>query len=301
MLKISSALKLIVILVVLFWLIIPGVCDELQTSPQAPKIPTEQQSEGSLKREEKTNQAKQKTINLPVITPTNQTKELKNDPQNNRQKSADEGAEFCIFSGYKFRITDLALVAFTFILSICTAGLWYVTRKAMISTQRAFVFLKDIEFKEISDRINPTTAHWQFFPHWENSGGTPTKNLTISVGCDKFTFDPNHKIHDDIELIYKTYKDIPLMIGPKAVVVSQPIELPETNVGALDFITKTYLRDTYKVYMWGEAKYHDIFWGTKQHVTRFCVELFFIEQPHGMIRIAPMMSFNYYKKYNYAD
>ena len=96
-----------------------------------------------------------------------------------------------------------------------------------------------------------------------------------------------------------------MMIGPKTNIVIQAIEFPETAIDILDDIAKIYLRDIYKVYMWGEAKYIDIFDGTPQHTTRFCVELFFTGETeyigHIAMRKEPTMSFNYYKKYNYAD
>jgi hypothetical protein len=125
--------------------------------------------------------------------------------------------------------------------------------------------------------------------------------LTISVSCDVF----NHELPDDFEFTYDEMKDISMMIGPKANIVIQAIEFPETYIDTLDDIAKIYLRDIYKVYMWGEAKYFDIFNGTSQHSTRFCVELFFTEEIEFIsnikIRKEPIISFNYYKKHNYAD
>jgi hypothetical protein len=62
-----------------------------------------------------------------------------------------------------------------------------VAKTTLTSTQRAFVFLKDIKFKEIRGRGYTSMGGnyeitWLFFPCWANSGDTPTRNLTINIG-----------------------------------------------------------------------------------------------------------------------
>ena len=174
----------------------------------------------------------------------------------------------------------------------------------MVSTQRAFIFLKDIEFKEISDRMDPNSVRWQFFTKWENSGDTPTKDLTISLGCDLF-FEMHPlpaELPDNVDFPYNDFKDVPIVIGPKAFITAPSITLPEANLDKLKLAIKPH-HNQYRFFMWGEAKYRDVFRFTKKHTTRFCVELSFEEQfhPGEVIRKQPIMSYNYYIKHNYAD
>lgn len=306
MLRLNNFLKFWIILLSLLWLNISGICNELKTSTQAPQITTEQKSKSSLETKTDIDKTKQATTKFSVIVKENKSPEQKYNSKNNRQESANQGAEFCIFSGYRFRITDLALVVFTFVLAICTAGLWFVTWRAMVSTQRSFVFLKDIEFNEIRTRGDYKVTKWKLLPRWENSGDTQTKKLTISIGCIILY----EELPDDFNFPYISCNEIPhinaistipIMIGPKANILTEYIEVPETDMEVLDHFTQPDMHNFHKIYVWGEAKYKDIFWFTKQHTTQFCIELFFTEQISSGIRREPIMSFNYYKKYNYAD
>ena len=185
-----------------------------------------------------------------------------------------------------------------------------VARDALTSTQRAFVFLKDIKFRQTRDPGDYSIIAWQFFPQWENSGGTATKNLTISVGARIIhaqlssnhipnNFDYSYVIDNipkDMEVSYtniRPLKDIPLMIGPKAEITSQQLNLT-TQMNMIRFI----IDGPVYFFLWGEAKYNDIFDGTPQHCTRFCVELHFTNQSGEQ---TPLMSFSYYGNYNCAD
>jgi hypothetical protein len=231
------------------------------------------------------------------------------------------------------------LVLFTYRLWKATVGLWEVSQRqsrdmkasiavaqeaaeaakksakvadeSLTSTQRAFVFLKDIKFKEIRGRgyspiSNYIQTTWQLFPIWTNSGDTPTRNLIISVNCQVFDvplpedFNFPYINADRSDFLSFTYfatpQNVPMMIGPKAEIGTEPLVIADDH-NSISYIEKSH----YFIYMWGEAKYYDIFEGTPEHIARFCVELIFTEQMVGIIREPPLMSFHYYKKYNYAD
>ncbi len=95
-----------------------------------------------------------------------------------------------------------------------------VARDSLISTRRAFVFLKHItaEPAMIARGLggNQEAQHWFFSPCWVNMGDTPTKNLTISIHHKVF----DYEIPRDFDFPYDNRPNgttnIPMAIGPKA-------------------------------------------------------------------------------------
>lgn len=178
-----------------------------------------------------------------------------------------------------------------------------VAKKSLNTTRRAYVFLKDIEVRETQGRGSMSAIQgqmrWQLFPRWQNSGDTPTRNLTISVGCkvserelpDNFMFPyTNEELSDDCEYSCNTQRNIPMVIGPKADIITVPLLISETHNDIARIMS-----DHLFLYVWGEAKYIDVFDATLTHCTRFFVKLSFpekfIEQPLLI----------YYEKYTCAD
>ncbi|MDD5642433.1 MAG: hypothetical protein PHX53_12345 [Syntrophales bacterium] len=168
-----------------------------------------------------------------------------------------------------------------------------LTRQNMISTQRAFVFLKDIDFEPIRAPDDYRKYAWKLSPRWGNSGETPTKNLFISVNCGVF----DGELPENFPFPYSAQKNVPMLIGPKTDILSEAIELIVKDDRIYYYILNPF--SIYRVYMWGEAIYSDIFDGTMQHYTQFCVEMLFTEQQGSGKPL--LKSFTYYKKYNCAD
>jgi hypothetical protein len=195
---------------------------------------------------------------------------------------------------------DRSLVRYTGILAIFTAilafftiilaGISYwqgrLTKRALTSTQRAFVFLKDIDINPVRGS-REVVVQWKFSPRLENSGNTPTKNMFVSINCDIF----EDKLTDDHHFAYTVQKDMPIMIGPKAEVWSKPFYVYMTE------IEKVY-RGIGHLYIWGMAEYNDVFNKRQRHRTCFCYKLI-IERDE--VPLIAMTSFFQSTKYNYAD
>jgi hypothetical protein len=62
-----------------------------------------------------------------------------------------------------------------------TAALLKVIRDAMFISNRAFVFLRKIDWQFIGQKSTHTIVSWTFTPQWENSGNTPTKYMTSRI------------------------------------------------------------------------------------------------------------------------
>jgi hypothetical protein len=142
-------------------------------------------------------------------------------------------------------------------------------RSAMIESNRAFVFVKNIEHRFIGKKTTHTITGWNFFTQWENGGNTPAKNRTAHVNWDVFEqpIEFNFEFPDLSDVVSGGG-----MIGPKAIMHSHteiPVEIfDKTRTGAAH------------VYMWGWTDYNDIFQQAKRHRTEFCVEII----AHGDVR-----------------
>ncbi len=142
-------------------------------------------------------------------------------------------------------------------------------RGAMIASNRAFVFVKNIEHRFIGKKTTHTITGWNFFTQWENGGNTPAKNRTTHVHCGVFEqpIEFNFEFPDLGDVVSDGG-----IIGPKAVMHSHT-EIP------VEILDKTRSGGAH-VYMWGWTDYNDIFQRTKRHRTEFCVEIIV----HGDVR-----------------
>jgi hypothetical protein len=181
----------------------------------------------------------------------------------------------------------LWLVGFTGVLAASTIGLWIATwrastgqardmkasiaaaenateisRQAMIAGERAFIFATGaLPFWEPDAATG--NYNWRFCPQWTNTGDTPTKNMTMN--CECLLRDTPLPAGFDFE--GATTATGTALIAPK---FSSGGGLAPRNAA----ITPQDILDTQAgtkyLYLFGWAKYHDVFPDTPQHITRFC-------------------------------
>jgi hypothetical protein len=144
-----------------------------------------------------------------------------------------------------------------------------VAREALVSTNRAFISPKFIS--TLSHRFDDAKdKYWySIIPIWENSGNTPTRDMTIYVNS---YFEPTPMPPDFRFPPFIGSKKIPIFAGPKATFGGSFIgktgdELAEVKAGTKFF------------YMWGEARYRDIFVDTPEHITRFAYQVTVLGDP----------------------
>lgn len=136
-------------------------------------------------------------------------------------------------------------------------------RDAIFTSNRAFVFLKKIEYQFIGDNLSRTIVKWKFVPHWENGGITPTKDMANHISFAVF----DRPI--DLGFEFSDYGDPEVghtMIGPKAIMHAAHIDVP------VDVLEKVRNGEVH-AYIWGWADYNDMFPSTDRHRSEFCVEL----------------------------
>lgn len=192
--------------------------------------------------------------------------------------------------------TDWRMVIPTWILAVSTIGLsvytamlWKATgqlvqesRGSLLSTQRAFVFIKAFEVHKIDD-----PKKLVIIPQWENSGGTPTKNMLNHVNWKLFDKD----IPDDFGFPdFSGEEGTPTLIGPHATQYASPLEIDAQHIAAVT-------ENKGRIFIWGWADYDDVFIGTTRHRTEFCNEVIITSVADNGITIR----FRLHKKHNGAD
>jgi hypothetical protein len=141
-------------------------------------------------------------------------------------------------------------------------------RDALVIQQRAFMTAKEIRFEPLTI-FGIKGATWLANVFWENSGNTPTKNLTIIANCvsgfEQLT-DPAHIPKAKQGSTFRVTTITKAVFGPKQ--INRAGLCPVTSLDAVlgQFGAFTHL------YVYGVAIYHDIFDQSSWRLTRFCFQ-----------------------------
>jgi hypothetical protein len=156
--------------------------------------------------------------------------------------------------------------------------------------QRAFVFPGQVHIRSHLDTATKK-IWWSFHPTWGNSGNSPTRNLRINVNRWLET----KELPNDFNFPSKG-ESIPTLIGPHGTIGSDPItvqgdELVRVQKGELYF------------YIWGWAKYRDVFPDTQEHVTRFAYRVTLLGDPtkHAGAKNIVEPRFDLFPRFNCSD
>ena len=141
-----------------------------------------------------------------------------------------------------------------------------IAKDALQSVQRAFLIQSPI----FANDIDPTTHEQRGLNvniRWDNSGDTPTRNMTALMSFQERVNPITEKIALTDVWDPRISKIItPGLVGPKG----------HANVGLVNIpwplVTNVYLKKTH-FYVWGWARYRDVFKDTPNHITRYCLEL----------------------------
>jgi hypothetical protein len=141
-------------------------------------------------------------------------------------------------------------------------NLWFLkatvdtSKLAMIASERAYVHNSGFRFFSHPDPQGQT--FWRIRPRWSNIGNTPTRDLRL---------DTHYELRDS-ELPLD-YPFVPGELVPGTIHPKETVEPIFYNISGTDLLAvmqaKKYL------YIWGTARYRDMFPGNKEHVTKFLV------------------------------
>jgi hypothetical protein len=156
-----------------------------------------------------------------------------------------------------------AIAVFTIVLVAVTNRQAKLTKEALIADKQAFVFAEGI-FSNWEVGGQPGLYNWRFRPIWRNSGDTPTRNLVIQTNCELR--------NSPLPLGFNFSSSTPTgggLLGPGATANGgMAPAMPGAAITPQDI--KDVQNGTKFLYLWGSARYHDVFPKTPQHVTRFC-------------------------------
>ncbi len=164
-----------------------------------------------------------------------------------------------------------------------------VAERALMSTERAFVFLDDIN---VDWQVRPRGSSSVEFtllrvkPRWRNAGTTPTRNMVISVN---WTHWPPTGNQTGIGVYDASVPAKVMFLGPRAFEWSEAIKIPGN-------VATEALEGRQEIIVWGRVEYEDIFENTKPHFTEWCYKLDIAAQS-GNITIQPVA----FSAYNRSD
>jgi hypothetical protein len=140
-----------------------------------------------------------------------------------------------------------------------------ISREALTSVQRAFVYPRPDVQSVPPDTVQRGQVRMQIV--WENSGSTPANAVTIHVS-HHFSPTPLPQNFD-----YPDYWDqgvphvsTPTYIPPKGSTASDMMSLSKEEIMGI-------LGGRLRYYIWGWARYRDVFPSTPRHLTEFCYEV----------------------------
>ena len=97
---------------------------------------------------------------------------------------------------------------------------------------------------------------------WNNNGTTPTRKMFVHYSYLPMKELPNNFPFPDLGDL----RPIPTYLGPKGVFYSSSQTLSVNQLNEISEGSNGY-------YIWGWAKYRDVFAGTKDHITKYCYRI----------------------------
>ncbi len=178
---------------------------------------------------------------------------------------------FCWARDAAKRDSDLITALATAFIGAFTIALWVVSYRQTKDSeiiQRAYVNYGGTTRAVFVDPKVQKVTGWIVFPQWANSGETPTRHLTMHDNTNEHAVKdyPSNDFFNDqwnANVALKDRKQIPMLIGPKGTVNATGLWVPVEELLHVK-------AGTDMIYIWGWAKYHDVFKGTPEHITRFC-------------------------------
>jgi hypothetical protein len=190
----------------------------------------------------------------------------------------------------------IALAIFTAALVVSTILLWRATLKtariaerALIDTERPFVFPHEMRAPFVIHARTKAIVKWNFSIVWKNSGAVPAMSVYTYFGMHISSI----LLPDDF--VFTEENDtrfVKSVIGPDTLTESGPIPIRAENLEQI-------IREPQYLYFWGWAEYDDALPSTPRYRTEFCRQVII----HGDPANAPTISFSFitHPSHNGAD
>jgi hypothetical protein len=136
-----------------------------------------------------------------------------------------------------------------------------IAKLAMTASERAYVHFNGLRW--ISHRnLSDGSVFWRLRPQWINSGNTPTRHLRCYIHYEI----RGNELPIDYPFTPEPHPEIPTLIAPNGIIESAHRDITGADLVAIRERTK-------HLYVWGIARYRDVFPGTPERITKFCVSI----------------------------
>jgi hypothetical protein len=159
-------------------------------------------------------------------------------------------------------VATVIIAIFTIVLALASGRQANLTREALVADKRAFLFA--IQISPVWEKVGDE-YFWRVRPVWRNYGFTPTRKLRTYVDCEirNSVLPPDFNFRHDPTQIGKG-----LMAPQYESPVGQAPRSPGAPISPQDILDVQQGRKF--IYLWGWARYFDVFRGTPERVTHFC-------------------------------
>jgi hypothetical protein len=145
-----------------------------------------------------------------------------------------------------------------------------VARDALIRGQRAFVsFEQRWDNGVINDEAGQHVAMWEFRPWLINNGDTPTRDARHRINwAAQLPVNFNDVLDNTASILFG--------LAPKERKTGANLQIP---VPILNMVRA----HTLHLFLWGWARYHDVFRNTPEHISMFCTEIMEVRSDPAVI------------------
>lgn len=167
-------------------------------------------------------------------------------------------------NGFFALLGTIVIAIFAVVLAGATERQVRLTKESLVADKKAFVYATGpAQFWTMDEKTRDYV--WHFRAQWQNSGDTPTKNMRMFAECEVRT----SPLPEGFDFDRPTIAPGSAFIPPKGSVLGGLVPTPGRAAISPQDILDAQSNKKF-IYMWGWAKYEDVFPGTPQHITRFC-------------------------------
>ena len=171
------------------------------------------------------------------------------------------------------------------------------SRRSSERQLRAYVYVS-FEHKPVQVAHSGQIVSYRFTPIWHNSGATPTRNMTNHISLGLFSGDMPAGWHFPDRwkksIPPSEWQNVQTLAGPNSDALGQALDVDMATM--VSVVTGS---GPNTLYIWGWAKYDDVFSHTPRRVTRFCNKILVGGDPTQPDKCT--ITFPLHSEYNCAD
>ena len=228
----------------------------LQVAPLQPQAPAQSGNHASNAK----TQQQPETPPPFVVKADNQ---VTSDESNKKDSIATQDTDKWVKRGFGINVIltliTLVIAGATWLQANAAKDAADISRLSMVNGDRAFV--SATKFRWLSHLYpQQDRYYWRIHFLWSNSGKTPTRRLRVRA---EYVIRDSRLSEDFLFPLHSESLDPQPLISPNGVIGCTAAEISGDDLAAVQDGKK-------HLYIYGVARYFDVFPGTEEHVTKFC-------------------------------